>query len=490
MPINSLTNIPQVVTSRAITHNFSQEEQDRRDKARLNKEFYYSKQDQQIVLVNEDMEPVYLNFTYPIVRKRATMLYSQPNVREFVGSSQSIKFLEQVYKDNIIDELLLQVDLNAELTGSVIVTPVIDESKISGVRLRMYDASNISPLSEEDDPSVLEALSIVRIVDRIPNENINKITSKNAEVKRVLKQQIWTKTDILTYEGEVLVSSESNELDFLPFVNFKGEEVYDQYIGYAPARPIRELNETLNRILTDLGMTVKFQAFTPIAVSGFSGDSIISLHPGRALNLPAGAGADVLATSPKIKETMEFIAWLEDKAYETNQTPKISVVGGGEARSGRELVIRWFPLLQVFEEKSQRYKRYELELANLILRWAGMPFIEEVNVKFNRESVLPLQEEEDTLELDISLNIKTAVDEVMRRNPALTEAEAEAIVLSNRDFNQSLIKEKDKEENESFFEEKNKDEDKDDNEDKDNDKGNEKNEKDNEDKDEETKRKK
>lgn len=431
MPVNSLTNIPQAISSRAITHNFSQEEKNRREEARLNRDFYYSKQRQQIVLVNEDQEPFYINFTYPIVKKKSTMLYSKPLVREWDGPSQSVSYLEKVYEENIIDELLLQADLNSELTGSGIITPTEDENLESKCRLRLYDASSFSALPNEDDPTDLEAISLVRVVDRIP-------ANKNAEVIRVLKQQIWTKNDVLTYEGEVLVNSEPNDLGFIPFANFKGEEVYDQYIGYAPARPVRDLNESINRVLTDLGTIVKFQAFTPLWVSGYSGDSIISLHPGRAINLPAGAEAGVLGVSPNISDLLQLLLWFEEKAYETNSVPKVSVVGGGEAKSGRELIIRWFPLLQVFEEKSVRFQRYEKELANTILKWAGLPEINAVKVNYNAESVLPVGEDEDTLKDDIELNIKTPADEVMRRDATLTEAEAEAIVLANRDFNFEL----------------------------------------------------
>lgn len=433
MPLNSLTNVPQSVMSRAITQNFSQEEQTRRENMRLNRDFYYGKQKQTIQLVNEDQDPRTLNLTYPVIKKKAGLLYSTPPVREFDGPSSSISFIEELYKENKVDQLLLQADLNAELTGSSLITLMQDESKNTGFSFRMYDASAVSPLSTEDDSSKLDALSLVREIDRLQDKGPGQ-----QMVQRILKQQIWTEDYVSTYEGEVLKSTESNELGFIPFVNFKGEEVYDQYLGHAPGTGIRELNHDINMLLTDLGMVIKFQAFTPVFVTGYSGDTLVTLHPGRALNLPAGAKAGVLGVNPSIKEIHEFIVWLEEKCYETNSVPKISVVGGGEAKSGIELIIRWFPLLQVFEEKSVRYQQYELELANLCLKVNGMPEVEDVKVNYNRESVLPVSEEEETLKDDIEMNIKTPADEVMRRNPELSETEAEAIVLANRDFNDQL----------------------------------------------------
>lgn len=430
MPIGTLNSVPRSITALAAANTFAQEEEQRRDMMKLNKDFYYDKQEQSLKLANDDQDPHTLNIVKPIIHKRASLLYAGKIVREFDGPEESISFLEQVYADNSIDALLGQVDLNAELTGSAVVIPVEDESKESGIALRIYDASAICPLADEDDPSKLAALSIVKVVDRI--EDVSK------QVKRVVKQQIWTDDAIVTYEGETLLISETNELGFIPFCNFKGEDVYDQYLGHAPATGVRMLNESINQMITDLGFTLKFQAFTPIAVQGYSGDTILQIHPGRAINLPAGAGATTLSTNPKLVEMLTVIQYLEEKVYETTSVPKIAVVGGGQAKSGKELIIRWFPLLQVFREKANRYQAYELQLANLILRVTGRPELVSLTCNYPEESILPFSSDEDTLEREIRLNVKTAVDEILRRDPTLEETEAEAIVLANRDFNEMM----------------------------------------------------
>jgi len=374
MTINTITNVPVSLTARALAHNFAQEEETRRDEMRLNKDFFYDKQAQAITLVNEDQEPFFINLTKPIINKRATLLYSNKLIRDYDGPSASISMLEAIYADNNIDSLLLQVDLNAELTGSALITPVLDDSMPNGIRLKMYDASVVSALGKEDDPCTPDALSIIRLVDHIVDEQ--------GTVERVVKQQMWTDGAVVTYDGNVLINSETNELGFIPFANFKGAEVYDQYFGHAPARNVRLTNESMNRLLTDVAFAIKFQAFTPISVTGMSGDTLVTLHPGRALNLPAGATAEVLGTDPKIDSVLEFIKWLETKAYETASVPMISVVGGGSATSGRELMIKWYPLVQVFQEKAERFQKYELELANVILRYIGMEPIVDVNVNY------------------------------------------------------------------------------------------------------------
>jgi hypothetical protein len=432
---NPMDSIPNAISQRALISNASNEEKDRRESAIVNKDFYYDKQEQALMLLNDEQLPFILNLTKPIVKKRASMLYSTKLVREFEGPANSITALEQIYKDNNIDHLLSSVDLMAELTGSVLVFPETTDTLPGGIRLRLYDASAISPLQNEDNPNDIDALSVVRLVDRLVNSP-NKFNAP--QIQRVLKQQIWTKDSVVTYDGNELISSETHGLGFIPFVNFKGEEVHDQYLGHAPGLGIRLLNEDINQLLTDMSFMIKMQSATPIAISGWSGDSQVLIHPGRAFNLPAGALAEVLKLDPKILEVLDVIKYTEEKAYEITSVPKVSVVGNADATSGKELLIKWFPLLQLFEEKAGRYQVYELQLANCILRILGLPELQSLVVKFNKDSVLPLSAADDSLEKDIEFSIKTPIDEVMRRDPLLTEEEAQAKVLANADINEQL----------------------------------------------------
>ena len=431
MPANTFQSIPTSITSRALSSSFSAEDEARREMMRLNKDFYYGKQEQSLQCVNDDQDPLTLNLTKPTIRKRTSLLYSQKLVREFDGPQGSIALLEQIYKDNDIDTLLLGVDLSSELTGSAFIMPVTDENVEGGIRLRVLDAANTSVVTSEDDPAVLEALSIIRVVDRM---------REDGSVEKVIKQQIWTVDEVITWEGKSLdngreIQREVNELNFLPFINFKGEEVIDQYLGHASATGTRTLNEEFNQLLTHLGFMVKMQAFTPIVLSGFSNGETVSYHPGRAISLPAGADGKAIELQPKINETLELLKYLEEKIYETSNVPKVSVIGGAEARSGRELIIRWFPLIQIYAEKRIRFEKYELALANMILDVMDMPHVDGVKVVYPEGGILPVNADEDNLERDIRLNVRTPVDELLRKDPTLTPEEALLIYIDNLEIN-------------------------------------------------------
>jgi hypothetical protein len=415
----------------------------------LNKDFYYDKHEQQLQLVTEDVDAATLNILAPVIKKRSSLLYKKPLVREMEGPAQSIRYLEQVYTENKIDQFMLGVDLSSELTGSTLIHPSITqdlERYPSGIKLIMYDASQLSVVSEDDDPQDASAISLVSEVTRLNKRS----TAQNPQVERVLRQQVWTKDAVVTYFGRLnkgsleneLSRSETNGLGFLPFLNVRAEKVHDQYLGHAQATGLRKLNEVVNQMLTNLGHIIKLQGFTPIALAGYQSGEGVTIHPGRAFSIPAGANAFVLDTQPKIKEMLDVLMHLEDKMYETKGVPKVAVVGG-EGESGRELLIRFFPLMQVFEDKSILYKEYELALANLILRMAGLPSLTSLFINYPEDNILPLSSDEDTLEQDIKLNIKTPVDELLRRDPDLTEEQAKSIILDNKEFNEQLTRSQD-----------------------------------------------
>lgn len=435
---NAFDSTPQAIIQKALSENFNLEEKQRREAAEKNKEFYYGKQENDIVLMNDDVDPVVLNITKPIMGKRTSMLYSRPLVREFEGPSASVKYLEALYKEVYIDALMHRVDLLSELTGSVLIHPQPDEFADNKLRLVLYDATQFSVVGNDGDSSTADAISLIRVVDRLVDGT--GVTSKGnvqPQIEKVVLQQVWTPTTVTFYEGSNKIVEEENPLGYLPFVNFQGEEVHDQFIGFPVANIVRKLNAQINQLLTHIGYTVKMQAGTPIVFSGFkSGDSVV-VHPGRALSIPEGASADVLSLSPKIQETLDLIVFLEDRLYTTSSVPKISVEGG-QGESGRELMVRWFPLLQVFQEKTNRYNRYELQLANMILNIVGLPPVEDVKIHWPEESVLPLSAEDDNLERDIALNIKSSIDEIMRRNPHMTEDEAKQEYDTNLEQNSTV----------------------------------------------------
>jgi hypothetical protein len=432
---NSFDSIPASITARALANNFTIEEKARREAASVNKNFYYGNTTDYVTLFSTEVEPITVNYTRPIINKRTSLLYNKKLVRDITGPDASIKALEQVYSDNEIDSLLLKVDLMAELTGSVLVMPELDDTLKGRIRLRCWDGENVSAVSKEDNSEEAESISLVRLTSRL----LKGWENGSPQVERIIQQQIWTNEQVVKYDGSVLVTSETNELGYIPFVNFYGEEVYGQYIGFAPAAIVRKLNAIINQKLTDLSYTIKMQAATPVFITGYSSADQIILHPGRAISLPAGATADNLRLWPQIDETLNTIKYLEDKIYDTSSVPKISIVGGETAKSGKELLVRWFPLTQLYKEKSIRWEKYEYNLANMILKVLNLEPIDNINVDYPDEDNLPFSTNDENLDRDIRLGLTSPSKEILKRNADLTEDEALSIFEENIQEN-SVIK--------------------------------------------------
>lgn len=440
MPTNfsAWDTLPIAVTQRAFSETYNLEEKERKEAAELNKSYYYGKQENDVILMNDDVNPITMNLTKPIMSKRCSLLYTRPLVREWDGPAASINYVQQVYKENKIDKLLGTVDLYAELTGSVLVHPTPDPELPSGIRLALYDGTEFSSAGNDDDPTTADAIALTSILSRlVDSAPVTSDGRKQPQIEKVIVQQIWTNDSVTLYEGDNAIASQPNDLGFLPFVNFQGEEVHNAYIGYPIATIVRKLNSHINQLLTHIGYTIKMQSGTPIVFSGFKSGETVVVHPGRAVNIPADASADVLKLDPKIGESLEFIKYLEDRLYTTSSVPKITVEGG-EGQSGRELMVRWFPLWKVFQEKSNRYQIYEMQLANMILAIAGLPPINDLKINWPEESILPLSAEDDNLERDIRFNIKSPIDEIMRRDPHMSEIDAEAEYLLNKSQNEDL----------------------------------------------------
>jgi hypothetical protein len=421
--------VPTSIITKAQVNNFSVEEKSRREEAIKNKDFYYAKQESYLNLINVDVDPITVGITSVIIKKKNSLLYSRPLVREIDGDSTAKSTLENLYQELKIDHFLQKADLAAELTGTALIYVGNKDDKL---HLRLYDASEFSVISNEDDPDVLEAVSIISIDTHISGNQ------KNPTVKRTLNSQVWTNEYITTFKDGVRQKSEKNELGYIPFTAIKAEEVYGQFLGHAPATGIRQLNAAINQQLTNLGYMIKMQAATPVVLTGFSQGEGVTIHPGSAISLPAGSTASTLTMNPKIDEALKAIQYLEMKVYETSAVPKVTVVGDDKARSGKELLVKWMPLLQVFKNKSLRYQKYELELANMILKVSGLTPIKDINIKFPEEGVLPYTPDGDQLANNFKFGISTPIDEILKLNPTMSETEAEALVLANLQFNKQI----------------------------------------------------
>ena len=426
-----LESTPTSLITEANVSNDSVEEKRRREEALRNIDYYYSKQENYVDRINTDVDIVTVNLLTPIIKKKLSLLYSRPLEREYEGSSSSVSTIKNIYQEMDIDNFLLSVDLAAELTGTGLVFVQVIDGKI---KLRLYDASEISIIDDDEDYNNPLAVSIVSVFKKlVDNSNGTKVPI----VQKILKTEIWTDEYITTFNNSARVTQIPNELGFLPFVSFRGEEVYNQFLGHAPAEMLQQLNGYINQQLTNLGYMIKMQSATPIALTGFENGEGITVHPGNTLSLPNGASAEVLQMNPKINETLEEIRYLEQKLFETSGVPKVSIVGDEQASSGRELLIRWAPLLQIFNNKTLRYKKYELALANMILKVLGEEPIKNMDISYPEEKLLPLQDNADR-ETDIRFGLITPIDEMLKAKPSLSEAEAEALVRANMEFNKQV----------------------------------------------------
>jgi len=69
---------------------------------------------------------------------------------------------------------------------------------------------------------------------------------------------------------------------------------------------------------------------------------------------------------------------------------------------------------------------------------AGFEPIQSIHVNYDKNSILPLNPEEDKLKEDVSLNLTNPAKILRERDPHLTEQEAAAIIKKNKETNSGL----------------------------------------------------
>jgi len=421
------------INEKASLNTFTEDEKARRGSCERNKDFYYDRHDKYVETFNIEAKPSCIYLTRPIVDKRTSMLYRQKLVREMTGPAESISFLETLYADNDIDNIFSQADLMSELTGTALLSMVDDESKDSKFRITLWDGSNLSVVPDETNSNSLAALALIRDSHRLSRTSYKD----QIQVETVTYQQIWTKEHVSYYQGSTRKNIVDNPYGFIPFSAVRGKEVPNQFYGFSPITSTVKTNMAINQMFSDLAYTIKLQAANPIALMGWQGGEQLLVQPGKAISIPTGGDAKVLEMNPQITETLDTIKFLEQKIYETSSVPEVSIVGS-EGKSGRELLVRWYPLVQVFEEKSARFQQYELDAANNFLAMVGLPKLEAMHVSYDKNGILPLDPEFDRIEEDISLNITNPAEVLRGRNPNLTQEEAQSIINSNDKINSDL----------------------------------------------------
>jgi len=236
-----------------------------------------------------------------------------------------------------------------------------------------------------------------------------------------------------------------NPYGIMPLVDFS-EPTTDLYWNVG-AKPLVDVARLYNILILNTCYAQHFQAFDQpwardvpdhMMEKDINGDPIVKVGSDQFLNLGPDGDAGLLGFSPKLVESLEFIrGWLNMEL--SNYGLKAVFRESGDPMSGFAIVVSNIELLEKRESDIDVFKVYEQQLFDVVRAVTdyhalgyNMPEDAMLQTDFV-EPDFPTEpaEERAQAEWEWRNNISSREDYLRRRNPDLSQEEAEQIIEEN-----------------------------------------------------------
>tara|TARA_R110002012_G_scaffold320382_2_gene543823 strand:+ start:509 stop:1858 length:1350 start_codon:yes stop_codon:yes gene_type:complete len=288
-----------------------------------------------------------------------------------------------------------------------------------------------------DDPFTPIAIQypLVQNVDDVSYDSVHKC-----------KYAYWDNTmhKIFDEDGTILEAYEHG-FGMLPFVFTHREHQLDSFFT-AGAEDIINCNETINILMTEMDIGMRFQAFSQAVITGFYSDEKIKrAGSDEVIVLPEGSQYDLVAPKINMTDAIDLIKTKLDLCAQNNHLYVQFAQDGGETPSGVALKIKDLSRYEDWQDDLDLYKMYEFkfyELEKQLAKLFGMTLPETLKINFT-EPEYPMSVD-DQIKLEqhqLSNNLTTEWKVLQGHNKDLTDKEAQGIVDENRSTNSANKKE-------------------------------------------------
>jgi len=397
-------------------------------------------------------EKLWINFTRPIIEKRASVYESRADRKiEGIGKDSQEMFEDTWERSHSVFQ---EIDLYSELSSYCCVYVYYDQIK-KEIKYTPYKSQYVFPYVDETT-GLLESLCL---------RWITEIKKTNDMVETIVMEQVWDKEQWVTYEDGVKKGEGINIYGELPFVFFYADprtKAASQYFNNPPAYDVVDQNYHINSLLSDLKYVCQFQSFGQLVVTVNKSDKAgnpldennnvvrtdnVKVGLSNVIILPEGGKAEFIHPDAAIGKLMEVIAFVIDNLFTTSSVPKVTIAPSPTMASGVSLVVQWYPLVGVLNKKRSSYRLSEEELVDMTLlvhdrsnEKSGEPSDYEFTLNFD-EGTIPKSAEEqmnvDRFELEIG--IASPVEILRRKDPDLSEEEAIEQLKQNEEWNREIL---------------------------------------------------
>lgn len=283
-------------------------------------------------------------------------------------SNQAEKFLYDVYKSNGLlyrnmVKLLRILTKKGDVFIKISFAPKEADEKFLGglrklkfwressnniaklIKISIINPENVFPKYRDNDYEDMELCAV----------KYYEIDEKN---QRVYRMQVWYYDRVQEWEqyneqrGSSTITSWRrvkelpNLFGFIPIIHI-ANTIDDREYGVSDLHPVAEIQDIINKTITDLAITMDYQAFQRLFIIGAMAPpgKVWDISPGIITELPnPNAKIEVVPTAD-IKPYLEAFQQLREVGYQVAQTPMIALgkMEGG-IPSGYALRIYYLPL--------------------------------------------------------------------------------------------------------------------------------------------------
>jgi SPP1 family phage portal protein len=227
-----------------------------------------------------------------------------------------------------------------------------------------------------------------------------------------------------------LVDVQDNVLGFIPIIHIKNT-LDDLEFGVSDLQVMIDLQDALNKILTDMLLTMDNQAFQRIVIFGAQTPKgqKISMEPGSILEVPNESGNMQVVNASDI---MPFIQAMDKIVEQICTVTSIPTAGfaksEGGAVSGYALRLHYLPLEHKCRRKEVILKNRLCELNKMIFKTAkllGMGDYTDFKTSIQFNGGLPVDELEQTQVHEIELRNKIKSRRTIMEERGVEDVEAE-----------------------------------------------------------------
>lgn len=288
------------------------------------------------------------------------------------------KYLEDVWIDNDQYQFATEMGVMKSVTGEAWIQvrfyspeeleDPFEEYPDGRVKVTVMNTGNIFPEFDPHDKEVLTKITIMYPIEKV----VRNVWGKETKEKKVFKQ-VWTREEIVEYEGEEVINSYENTYKTIPFVQIKNIALPGKDYGRSDLEDIIPLNVELNMKNSDVSEIIDYHSAPTTVLFGANGKNIEKSARKMWSGLPKDARIENLRMEGDLTATNTYLEKLKMAMCEVGGVPE-KALGGSQSISNTSGVALQFVNGPLIEKTNMKRSLTEdgLEKVNKLIILAGI----------------------------------------------------------------------------------------------------------------------